>query len=101
MSEATYVPGGWVAVAAPSAWLLVDLLPEHDTVQRCWELLRSGAAADTILDVLVAGGIRAMPDFALVCTGNDEQRAIVRGSASIAIIDSAGAVGEKFTAVGR
>lgn len=81
--RATYVPGGWVAVAAPSTWLLLDLPPGHPVVSRCWSLLSDGRGVDDLLDALVAGGLRSMPAFALVHLGDDEQRVVVRGDARV------------------
>jgi len=100
MREATYVPGRWVAVAAPPAWLLIELPPEHDTVQRCWQLLRAGSGIDDVLDVLVAKGVRAMPAFAIVRLGADERRAVIRGAASVSIMDADAAVSAKLAVAG-
>ncbi|MGN6609245.1 MAG: FHA domain-containing protein [Jatrophihabitans sp.] len=66
LAGSTYVPGSWVAVTAPGAWLLVDLPPEDPVVRRCWKLVSEGAAADAVLDALTAGGVGAAPAFALV-----------------------------------
>lgn len=97
-AEASYVPGSWVAIAGPGAWLLVSLPPDHEIVQRCWSLLSAGAEAEDVLDALVTQGIRATPAFALVRVADNERRAIARGAASVALIDETGAVDVKVAA---
>jgi hypothetical protein len=85
----TYVPGEWVAVSVPGIWLLVDLRPEHEIVQRSWSLLSASESTETtvdeLLDALVSGGIRTTPAFALVRLVDDGARAIARGDASIVV----------------
>jgi hypothetical protein len=85
----SYVPGSWVAVSVPGIWLLVDLRPEHEIVQRGWSLLSvsepTESTVDELLDALVSGGIRATPAFALVHLVDDRGRAIARGAASIVV----------------
>lgn len=84
-TEASYVPGEWVAVAATHGWLLVDL-PAHDpVVRRCWKLLSEDAAADAVLDALCAGGIGAAPGFALVTGGPASMRVVARHPARVTI----------------
>jgi len=94
---ASYVPGDWVAVSAPGTWLLVALPPDHPIVQRCWELMSGAAAAEDILDVLVSEGIRSAPHFAFACA-TDQRRVLARGTATITVTDSAGAVELKVAA---
>lgn len=84
-AQARYVPGDRVAIATPDAWLLVDLPPEHELVQRCWWLLSQSADVDDVLDVLVSGGVRSMPSFALVGRVAGERRAVVRGDVRVVI----------------
>jgi hypothetical protein len=85
----SYVPGGWVAVSVPGIWLLAELRPEHEIVQRSWSLLSvsepTESTVDELLDALVSGGIRATPAFALVRLVDDGARAIARGAASIIV----------------
>jgi len=95
---ATYSPGSWVAISTPSAWLLVDLPAGHETAQRCWSLLSAGAEVDDILDALLAGGVRAMPDFALARVSATEQRVVARGRGRVVLAD--GSVVEGSGAVG-
>lgn len=95
--SATYGPGEWVAAAASEGWLLVELPPTDERVLRCWSLLSVQAPTDDILDVLISGGIRNAPAFALVRISGSERRAIARGSASVSVtID--GTEGEPISA---
>jgi FHA domain len=94
---ASYEPGDWVAVSAPGTWLLVALPPDHPIVQRCWELMSGAAATEDILDVLVSEGIRSAPHFAFACA-TDQRRVLARGTATITVTDSAGAVELKVAA---
>jgi FHA domain-containing protein len=83
--DANYVPGDWVAVAGRGCWLLIDLPPAHPIVNQCWQLVSDAASADDLLDVLVSGGIRSAPSFALARSSTDERRALVRGTASLTV----------------
>jgi hypothetical protein len=94
---ASYVPGDWVAVSAPGTWLLVALPPDHPIVQRCWDLMSGTATAEDILDVLVSEGIRSAPHFAFACA-TGQRRVLARGTATITVTDSAGAVELKVAA---
>jgi hypothetical protein len=80
-----YLAGAWVAIAGSAGWLLVELPPAHPVVQQCWQLVSDGADADDILDVLVSGGIRSAPSFALVRVSTTERRAVARGTATISV----------------
>lgn len=88
--QASYAPGGWVAVSAPHTWLLVELPPGDTLVNRCWALLSAGRGVDELLEALISSGVRAMPSFAIVHLGDDEHRIVVRGTATVS-----GSLGER------
>lgn len=81
----SYLPGQWVAVSGPGMWLLVDLPPQHEIVQRSWAALSvdpdPDALVDGVLDAMVSAGVASVPPFALVRVRDDVLRAVVRGTA--------------------
>ncbi len=40
---------------------------------------------DAVLAVLVAGGVRSLPDFAYVCLGEDQVRVVARGAGTVVV----------------
>lgn len=79
---AWYVAGDWVAISAPGRWLIVQISPRNDAVRRLWKSISGRASVEDVLDLLVAGGLRATPPFALAWLGPDGGRIVVRGSAT-------------------
>jgi hypothetical protein len=95
MTELVYVPAnagaGWCVFAHGSVVLAIELPVDSPRVPILWALIRSGANAPAILDELVSAGMAALPSFALV--GGDDPAALValvRGSAKLATVGSAG-----------
>lgn len=67
-------PHGWTHVESGHLHLLVCRPPDDPLLLR----LREVAGLDDMLDVLVSGGIRALPDFVAVHAG--ERRVVARGA---------------------
>lgn len=84
---ASYIAGDWVAISAPGRWLLVDLPPQDEIVQRCWSLISSGSDVEDVLDVVISRGTRAAPSFALVAAAAAQGiRAVARGEGAVRVL---------------
>ncbi len=79
-SVRSYRPGDWFGIVGERA--LVILPPtEKPRVAALWELVDGGAGFDVTLDALISGGLRELPAFVLVSTGEGETRVVIRGPA--------------------
>ena len=88
-ADARFAAGDWYAVVGEQVTVLLP--PGHrDRVAGLWDLADSGAAADEVLDALLAGGLSSLDHFALVARGDDTTRVIVRGSATATVSAAAG-----------
>ena len=76
----SYLPGDWFGIVGERA---VVILPptEKARVAALWELVDGGAGFDVTLDALISGGLRELPAFVLVSTGEGETRVVIRGPA--------------------
>jgi hypothetical protein len=81
---ARYRTGPWVSISAPRRWLLVDLEPQHPSVQRLWGAISSGAVVEDVLDILIAAGVRATPSFMLLWL-EETARGFVRGPGALEV----------------
>jgi FHA domain len=79
-SVRSYKPGDWFGIVGERA---VVILPptEKARVAALWELVDGGAGFDVTLDALIYGGLRDLPAFVLVSTGEGETRVVIRGPA--------------------
>lgn len=79
----SYGPGGWYAALGPDAGVL---LPpgQRARATALWAAVDDGAAFDTLLDALLAEGLRDLPGFVLAAVDGDAVRVLVRGEASVA-----------------
>ena len=59
------------------------LLPpsEKARVAALWELVDDGAGFDELLDALISSGLRELPGFVLVSSGDEPTRVVLRGAA--------------------
>jgi len=76
----SYRPGDWFGIVGDRD---VVILPptEKPRVAALWELVDGGAGFDVTLDALISGGLRDLPAFVLVSTGEGETRVVIRGPA--------------------
>ena len=76
----SYRPGDWFGIVGERA---VVILPptEKSRVAALWELVDGGAGFDVTLDALISGGLRELPGFVLVSTGEGETKVVLRGPA--------------------
>jgi FHA domain-containing protein len=79
-SVRSYRPGDWFGIVGERA---VVILPptEKARVAPLWELVDGGAGFDVTLDALISSGLRELPAFVLVSTGEGETRVVIRGPA--------------------
>ena len=79
-SVRSYRPGDWFGIVGERA---VVILPptEKPRVAALWELVDGGAGFDVTLDALISGGLRDLPAFVLVSTGEGETKVVIRGPA--------------------
>lgn len=79
-SVRSYRPGDWFGIIGERA---VVILPpsEKPRVAALWELVDGGAGFDVTLDALISGGLRELPGFVLVSTGEGETKVVLRGPA--------------------
>jgi hypothetical protein len=79
-SVRSYRPGDWFGIVGERA---VVILPptEKLRVAALWELVDGGAGFDVTLDALISGGLRDLPAFVLVSTGEGETKVVIRGPA--------------------
>jgi len=80
-SVRSYKPGDWFGIVGERA---VVILPptEKPRVAAIWELVDGGAGFDVTLDALISGGLRDLPAFVLVSTGEGETKVVIRGPAT-------------------
>lgn len=87
MDEVRAVPGDWVGLIGPQAWLLAELDPADAGLLRCWSAVRAGGNAMEVLAALAGDDLNALPSFALVHRAPSGTIAVIaRGSASVAIV---------------
>lgn len=73
--------GDWLGVFGTNTAVV---LPPSEKSQAAvlWELVDGGAGFEQVLDVLLASGLRAVPDFVLVSRKGDLTRVLLRGAVS-------------------
>lgn len=75
-----YVPGRATALASASVGILLGVDAEHPAVDGLLEALDDGAGVDDVLDLLLRGGLRGLPDFACAEVTDAGLRVVVRGA---------------------
>ena len=88
-TEARFAPGDWYAVVGDGVTVLLPV-SQRGRVATLWDLADSGAAADALLDALLADGLSSLDHFALVAHDDDSTRLIVRGAPSATVSSTGG-----------
>lgn len=88
-TEARFAPGDWYAVVGDRVTVLLPV-SQRGRVAGLWDLADSGAAADALLDALLAGGLSSLDHFALVAHDDDSTHLIVRGAPTATVSSTAG-----------
>src|SRR5690606_12958287 len=75
----TYTSGSWSAVVTDGAVALLSPATDPATVTAVWESLRAGEGVARQVELLIAGGLRDAPPFALLSVRGGDGHLIVRG----------------------
>ncbi|MGC4110651.1 MAG: FHA domain-containing protein [Nocardioides sp.] len=75
----TVVPGEWYGVLGDD---VIVLLPPgaKARVAGLWETVDEGAGFDEVLDALISGGLRTLPQFVLVSRDGRDVKVVIRGA---------------------
>lgn len=76
----TYQPGAGTAVCGPVLAALVSLKPTHPLVSRLASTAATASSADSLVEILLSPGLRAVSDFLILERGAGGPRVVVRGS---------------------
>ncbi|MET1060099.1 MAG: FHA domain-containing protein [Nocardioides sp.] len=76
----SYRSGGWFGIFGDHASVLLPP-SEKARVGALWELVDSGSDFNELLDALITSGLRALPGFVLVSSGDEPTRVVLRGAA--------------------
>ena len=98
MTDVSYVPGEWTAVAGDRCWALIDAAPDSVTVREIWQRIEDGAGLDMLMVSLLRRGLREAPDFALLATHDGCSHLFCRGRGSATL--STEGTSERLTGTG-
>ena len=98
MTDVSYVPGEWTAVAGDRCWALIDAAPDSVTVREIWQRIEDGTSLDMLMASLLRTGLREAPDFALLATYDGTSHLFCRGRGS-ATLNTEG-ISERLTGAG-
>ncbi|WP_024286896.1 FHA domain-containing protein [Cellulomonas sp. KRMCY2] len=85
-----YAPGEWFAVVTDGSVAILPPATDLGLVAEVWTSLRDGARLTEQLQMLLRGGIEALPPFALVSVEGGQVHAIVRGQVEVEVESPAG-----------
>ena len=85
-----YAPGEWFAVVTDGSVAILPATTDLGLVADVWTSLRDGARLTEQLQMLLRGGIEALPPFALVSVEGGQVHAIVRGAVEVEVESPAG-----------
>jgi hypothetical protein len=75
----TVVPGEWYGVLGASVMVLLPPSAKA-RVAALWETVDDGAGFDEVLDALISGGLRELPNFVLVSGEGRDVKVVIRGA---------------------
>ena len=82
MTEVSYVPGKWTAVAFSRYWLLIDAAPDSPQVREIWQRIDQARGFESVLTTLLRFGFEHVPDFVLLTVEGNQHILICRGRGS-------------------
>lgn len=88
--SAEYLPGPGLAIVVEDGAILLPEGATADLVAALWASMRSAAGLTDHLQVLLSGGLAAVPAFALVELRGAEVHAVVRGAARVEVTGADG-----------
>lgn len=80
MTDYSYGPGEWTALAHGGRAALLDPAIDAESVRTIWDSLSQGGSLESWLEVLAGNGLASLPSFGFVDPGEDGVRVVVRGS---------------------
>jgi FHA domain len=86
MTDVSYVPGEWTAIAGDRCWALIDAAPDSATVREIWQRIEDDAGLYTLMAGLLCMGLGDVPGFALLATRDGGSHLICRGHGSATVI---------------
>jgi FHA domain len=88
MTEVSYVPGTWTAVALDRCWMLVDAAPDSVAVREIWQRMDQAPDLVPLISGLLGLGLGHMPDFALLASDGTRYHLICRGEGRASLLGS-------------
>ena len=76
----SYRSGGWFGIFGRHASVLLPP-SEKARVAALWELADAGSDFNELLDALITSGLRGLPGFVLISSGDEPTRVVLRGAA--------------------
>ena len=76
----SYRTGGWFGIFGEHASVLLPP-SEKARVAALWELVDAGSDFNELLDALITSGLRGLPGFVLISSGDEPTRVVLRGAA--------------------
>ncbi|WP_420110875.1 FHA domain-containing protein [Pseudactinotalea sp.] len=87
MTDYTYGPGEWTALAHGGRAAILDPAIDAESVAQIWESLSQGGSLESWLEVLAGHGLASLPSFGFVEPGDDGVRVVVRGEVTALVED--------------
>ncbi|MFZ0157943.1 MAG: hypothetical protein WAL50_02845, partial [Kineosporiaceae bacterium] len=87
---ATYSPGAWFALVAPTVAVLIDPELPGARLDELWRAVQAQQGADPALEVISKAAVVGRPAFALAALDGSSVRLIIRGSLQVTVQDALG-----------
>lgn len=84
-SYAHFLPGSGIAFVGTDALALLEIDPNDSLVAEIWTSVIAGASVDELLEVLLRGGLRSLPSFAVAGVEGTGVRVAVRGGVTVSV----------------
>ena len=90
MTEVSYAPGGWTAVAAGRCWMLIDAAPNSVAIAEIWRWAETASGFDALIASMLDLGLDRIPAFAMLAADDAAYRLICRGHGNATVIGPTG-----------
>jgi len=87
MTTVSYEHGTIPAISAATLSMLVDLDQDDERIDRLLQVAEGTGSADDVLDILIEGGVRVMPDFVVIQMLTTGARLLLRGAFEASVDD--------------
>lgn len=88
--SARYTPGSWLGFAGPDLWLLVDVSADWPMLAQCWDLVRSSADPEQVVDQVILSGYRSVLNLVVAGRTPSGTKVIVRGDGCLTALTEDG-----------